>query len=508
MTIEIPEKDFGDIAGHAREYSTVRRRPVFNARLGVSCKKNAFLGQKAEDSGNQRSTKIKYKTLVIGRGVRGHKFRKQLKIRVPVRLNAAEKKLLRYILESLSRRSCLIPFVLNSSSTMAVARHLLFNRTGSPLTFYRFVDDFYSFCRWIKAEPDQLLQKCQKSNGEIDLKGIAETTKKLEEYADYMLLKNLARGTVSIRLKAITSIFSINGVGVKLPYGLSVWSSYDERVPSREDITQILDLADLRERVIITILAVSGLRIGTLLKLQYRHVKEDFERGVVPIHLHIEAGVTKAKRRSYDTFLNEEASECLKAYLKARLTGTMRTPPEHIHDESPLIRSCHSREVKTVTAQTVHAFIHNLYVRAGVLEKNPGCRRYALRTHSFRRFFRTQMASLGVDRDCINFMMGRPALDHYHDVRMKGVEYLRGVYMASGIRIRPKIKMNKIDALKEILQSWGLDPQKILSNEALAQITQPTVKEQADNAHSVIPSDTSQDRERDCSPQESACGFT
>jgi hypothetical protein len=155
-----------------------------------------------------------------------------------------------------------------------------------------------------------------------------------------------------------------------------------------------------------------------------------------------------------------------------------------------------------VTSWTVYSFIHDLYVRAGLLEKNSLCRRYELRTHSLRRFFRTQMASLEVDPDCIDFMMGRAVKDRYHDVSMKGVEYLRGVYMTSGIRIRPRIKMNKIDALKEILQTWGLDPQKILSHEALTQITPVTRQERVDDRRSLV-SETSQNQQPSSSLPES-----
>jgi hypothetical protein len=89
------------------------------------------------------------------------------------------------------------------------------------------------------------------------------------------------------------------------------------------------------------------------------------------------------------------------------------------------------------------------------------------------------MASLDVDRDCIDYMMGRRAKDRYHDIGMKGVEYLRGVYLNSRISIRAKVKMNKIDALKEIVQAWGLNPEKILTNEALAQLTSTTEKKPA-----------------------------
>ena len=241
-------------------------------------------------------------------------------------------------------------------------------------------------------------------------------------------------------------------------------------------------------------LAVSGLRIGTVLKLQYRHVKGDLERGIIPIHIHVEAEISKGKRRGYDTFLNEEASECLRAYLDARKIGTEKIPPEQINDESPLVRARRCKQVRTINYTAVHEIVHDLYVRTGLLERNSLRRRYELRLHSLRRFFRTQMASLEVDPDCIDFMMGRAVKDRYHDVRMKGVDYLRGVYMTSGIRIRPRIKMNKIDALKEILQTWGLDPAKILSHEALAQITPTTTQEKADNRDARITSRSSQNQ--------------
>lgn len=372
---------------------------------------------------------------------------------------------------------------------MKLARHLLFNRTGSQLSLYSYISQFQRFCSWIRAEPDQLVNRCRNRNGDPNPKEIAIMTKALEKYIDYLRADNIASSTIRRRLKAITRVFRLNGVELRLPYGIVAWTVNEDRAPSREEIQKILDLADLRERVIITILAVSGLRVGTLLKLQYRHVKHDLERGIIPIHVHVEATVTKGKRCSYDTFLNEEASECLRTYIDSRKKGTWKIPPEQIQDESPLIRANHCRQVKTASRICIHDIIHDLYVKAGILESAdagycPG-KRYQLKTHSFRKFFRTQMASLDVDRDYIDFMMGHVVKDRYHDVRMKGVEYFRGVYLTSGIRIRPKIKMNRIDVLKEILQAWGLNPQKILTDEALAQIIPASGQGQADDGDSL-----------------------
>jgi hypothetical protein len=36
-------------------------------------------------------------------------------------------------------------------------------------------------------------------------------------------------------------------------------------------------------------------------------------------------------------------------------------------------------------------------------------------------------------------MMGH-TVDTYHDIQMKGVEFLRGIYVASGLSIRPKTR--------------------------------------------------------------------
>jgi hypothetical protein len=116
----------------------------------------------------------------------------------------------------------------------------------------------------------------------------------------------------------------------------------------------------------------------------------------------------------------------------------------------------------------MHSVIHNLYVKAGLVTNNPRGRRYDLRARSIRKFFRTQLAILGIQTDYVEYMMGH-TISTYHDIRMKGIEYLRGIYMASGLSIKPKTRLNKLDALKEIIRAWGLNPDQVLSKEALMQ---------------------------------------
>ena len=56
-------------------------------------------------------------------------------------------------------------------------------------------------------------------------------------------------------------------------------------------------------------------RDETLAKLQYRHVQEDLEKGVVSVHALVEAEITKGKYADYDT-LSSQAPEYLRLYLE------------------------------------------------------------------------------------------------------------------------------------------------------------------------------------------------
>jgi len=44
-------------------------------------------------------------------------------------------------------------------------------------------------------------------------------------------------------------------------------------------------------------------------------------------------------------------------------------------------------------------------------------------------------------------------IDRYHDIEMKGVEFLRNSYISSGLSIRPKTRLSKIEALKETIRA-------------------------------------------------------
>lgn len=65
-------------------------------------------------------------------------------------------------------------------------------------------------------------------------------------------------------------------------------------------------------------------------------------------------------------------------------------------------------------------------------------------------------------------MMGH-TVSVYHDIQSKGVEFLKGIYGAAGLSIRPRTRLSKIEMLKTFAHGIGLSPEKILTQEALSE---------------------------------------
>ena len=408
-------------------------------------------------------------TITITHSPRGYKLQEPLTLSVPETKNAADEKLQQYVIDSLSwKMSSLVAFTFNNSSTLEVAKHLLRHCTGSTATLYQYIYGIHRFCRWANTQPDQLIESCQDQDGDPKPKAISKYSRLLDDFVGCLQAEGLAPGTVSNHVKGVKALFRANRMKLELPYNLSKRIVYSDRAPTPEELQQVIEIADVREKVIVSMLALGGFRIGTLVKLQHRHIKRDLEKMNTPIHVHVEAEITKGKYHDYDTFLGQEAAEYLRTYIELRRQGspTGRTPPENIHDESPLIRDKLYRYPKTITPGRLHQIIHELYIKADLITRKPLGRRYDLRAHSIRKFFRTQMAALGVDRDYIEYMMGH-TISTYHDIKMKGIEFLRGIYTASGLSIKPKTRVSKIDALKEIIRAWGMNPEEILTRDAL-----------------------------------------
>jgi len=374
-----------------------------------------------------------------------------------------------FIREALTKRKpSLIPFATISQSVAEMAKYLKRHCSQSHSTAYLYIWSVNEYCKWCGADPDQLISECFSEDSLPNQKALMLKARRLDDYIGALQSEEYSPGHISNCVKAVKTFFRVNGLRLELPYKLQKYVVSRDRAPTPEELAGLIDLADLRAKVIVLMLALGAFRIGTLCKLCYRHVRHDLEREIVPVHVHVDATITKGKYHDYDTFIGREAVEYVKAYLEARRNGGLpnKMPPENLNDESPLIRDEHSKVVKPLTPSQIYNILHRLMAQAGLLGSKVG-RRYTMRPHSIRKFFRTQMAALGVQTDYIEYMMGH-TISTYHDIQMKGTEFLRGIYAASGLSIKPKTGPSRMEILKEMVRALGLNPEEILTKEALA----------------------------------------
>jgi integrase len=271
--------------------------------------------------------------------------------------------------------------------------------------------------------------------------------------------QDLSSGYINAAVAKLIVFYRVNDVVLPHVETPRARMTYPDRAPTPEELARILDVADARERAIVSMLALGGFRVGTLARLTYGHVRRDLESGTTPIHVHLEAAIMKGKYVDADTFLGAEAADALKTYIELRKRGAGDFAPEVLEDSSPLIRSLNAGEVRGVTSGQISQVVHDLMCRAGLIDGPKGNgSRYRLRPHSLRKFFRTQFGAK-ISTDTTEYLMGHKT-STYLDVAGRGVEDLRQEYAKAAVSIRPKAQVDARDTIREMIRRLGGDPDK------------------------------------------------
>jgi hypothetical protein len=311
--------------------------------------------------------------VVIYTSLIGWKLKKPVIIELKNVLDAKEKGLVDYIIRScLNDRPGVIAFIFDNQSMLKLARHFLRHLSGSYRSCLTYSVNVKRYATWLGYKPDLIIQDVKPIGAIPNPIKVQNHCAFLNDYLAELQDNDLKPTAVNNCIKAVKTVYHVNGIEVKLSERLSRKVTYKDRAPKPEEITTMLDKSAIREAFIIAALATGGFREGTFCKLKYRHVKEDLEANRIPIHLHVEAEITKGKYHDYDTFINAEASHLLKMYIADRRRGSRYTPPEEITDNSPLIRSDHNaHRVTGVSEKTLRKIVHTIAVEADVSKKLP-----------------------------------------------------------------------------------------------------------------------------------------
>jgi integrase len=229
--------------------------------------------------------------------------------------------------------------------------------------------------------------------------------------------KKLSRKSIKVHLAAILHFFQINNddfnltihnFRIHLP---SDESAIDEDRPyTIEEIGRVLGgECDLRSKVLILLMASTGMRRGALHSLQIG----DLQKLVYTNFWIYKIQVYARTRDKYYTFCSPECARAIDEYLDYR-----RRFGEEITDKSPLIREQFNVDDKVrihyprfVSEKGIESIINNILKKAGV--RKPGV---VHMSHGFRKHFMTVCEQSGMKSINVKMLLG-------HDIGVSGHYY-------------------------------------------------------------------------------------
>jgi integrase len=299
--------------------------------------------------------------------------------------------------------------------------------------------------------------KYQRLTDEAEL--IDKPAKELENIIIAYITRHLAttlklrRGSIHTQVYAIFHFFDMNDIQLNTKKIMRFLPPDDEgnredRAYTVEEIQALLSKCDERFKVVILLMASTGMRIGALSSLNVGDLTKIPEYNLYKIMVY--AGSRKDR---YYTFCTPECASAIDSYLQYR---ERLGEGESLKPGAPLIREQFNIydliRIKSPQRLTVYTFewmIRQLLIRSGM---EPG---KVKQSHGFRKFAITQMIKAKVDYSSREYLVGHKysrGLDASYDRTTEEdrlSEYLKAVdYLTIHSENRLKDKIQKLESEK------------------------------------------------------------
>ena len=198
-------------------------------------------------------------------------------------------------------------------------------------------ESYFNFINSIKSEITKanylfnlnLYMKFCKLTKMSDLLTISDPQKQIIKYIMSLRERKMATGSISTMVNAIFHFYDMNDVVLNKKKINMFKGEFSRTVVDRpythEEIAKALNVADLRMKVAISLMASAGLRIGAIPQLRYRNLER--------IDSIYKITVYEGSNEQYYTFCTPECAYFIDSYLEYRTKNG-----EKINNESYLIR--------------------------------------------------------------------------------------------------------------------------------------------------------------------------
>jgi integrase len=342
----------------------------------------------------------------------------------------------------------------------------------TPSTQKAYAFHLLQFCKFYKTDPDRLVKMNSKDLKEVIIDYILDMKKAAKNSAGKPKRGERSVNSIKQYIKGIISFFDFHEINIpwkKISRYLPEDVTNEYRSYTRDEISKLLSIADLRDRCVILLMASSGIRVGAIPGLTLKSLKRlDDGLGILTVY-------AESKKYAYNTLLTQECVSIIDGYLAQR-----RKFGETLNDNSILIRdkySIFSKRVNRPMGLTAAAF--NVQIR--LLIRKVGLPFEELQPdHALRKFFDTTLINSNVDSKFKEMLMGHSIKldDVYYDKKNEvSSNKLRLEYMkaADALTINDEFRLRKQiaeaeDKLKNVPKVEQLQKQlalKIIEQDSL-----------------------------------------
>lgn len=226
--------------------------------------------------------------------------------------------------------------------------------------------------------------------------------------------RGLSTSLIQLRLAALKHFYAVNDLVLNWDKIYSFigqpTKKHKNRPYTREEISKILSVSMQRDRVIILLLASTGMRVGALTSIQMKHLKRIQRFNLYQITVY------DSENGEYDTFSTPECSKEIDEYLDYRRKAGEKISPESyllreyfdINDNEQVTRP---KQLKT---NSIQFQIHQKLIHAGIRDghllesEKRGSKRYEVRmSHGFRKFYYTSTNLAGMKLEHTKLLTGQ-----------------------------------------------------------------------------------------------------
>jgi len=220
--------------------------------------------------------------------------------------------------------------------------------------------------------------------------------------------KGLSSNSISTRLNAIYHFYDMNDVPLNKKKINMFKGEYSRKVVDRAythtEIKKILDISDLRTKVIVLLMSSAGMRIGALPSLRLKNIEK--------IDSIYKITVYEGSNSQYFTFCTPECASFIDAYLDYRTRNG-----EKLEGNSFLIRDQFDitdleqirNRSKGISVNTIGNLLDTILLKAGIKtidHISKFNRKEVARAHGLRKFATTQLINSKVNSEIREMVLG------------------------------------------------------------------------------------------------------